>query len=462
MRAASKGSSFGDAAQSPQDRERWAELLLHTADMVFETDASARFTFVAPEVVLGWPKTALIHQPADKLLAATDGNAAGDIFFPPAELRRRRVWLKCANSSVACVLIHVAPLKTANGELVGARGFGINLVEDEAASARMAAELRRNDVLEYILASVRERISLSHMLQAAVEALAKALDAEGAAMIATHGVSRTARSQAGLRHLVGTRAEPVVKEGLALLDSIPNTAPLAAVAKDGRPLLLALCPTGGAAPAVLLAWRAPYAAPFDADDQALLFATGPILGMLEELDAARRKINRQARNDSFTGVLNRDAFLEEVGRRIERLERDRLPGTMLLMDIDHFRTLVARRGETVGNDVLHAVVALLRAVFRPTDLLARLEGDVFAAWLDGADELAVAERAETLRRQIPQVLAELCDTENGEITLSTSIATRWPGVCEDGAALLSRAESTMAELKRTARGQWRVSRPAKD
>lgn len=462
MSAASKGSSFDEAAQLPQDREWWAGLLLNNADMAFETDTSARFTFLAPEVVLGWRKETLLNQPAELLLAATGGTAASDIFLPPTEPRRQRVWLRCANGSVACVLMIVAPLKTANGELIGARGFGINLTEDDAASARMAAELRRNDVLEYILASVRKRISVSHMLQAAVEALAKALHAEGAAMIDAHGAPKTARSREVLRHLVGTRAEAVVKEVLALLGSAVGTAPLAATAKDGRPLLLALCPTGGDAPAALLAWRAPYASPFDADDQALLFATGPILGVLQELEAARLKINRQARHDSLTGVLGRYAFLEEISRRMERLERDRLPGTLLYLNIDDFKMFNVRRGKTAGEDVLHAVVALLRAVFRPTDLLARLGGDVFAAWLDGADELAAAERAETLRRQIPQVLAELCDTESGEITLSISIATRWPGTPEDGEALLLRAEKTMAELKRSARGQWRVAHPSKD
>ncbi len=50
-------------------RQRWRDLVMTVADIVFETDAAGRFIFLAPDPALGWPTATLIGQPAELLLA---------------------------------------------------------------------------------------------------------------------------------------------------------------------------------------------------------------------------------------------------------------------------------------------------------------------------------------------------------------------------------------------------------
>jgi diguanylate cyclase (GGDEF)-like protein len=102
---------------------------------------------------------------------------------------------------------------------------------------------------------------------------------------------------------------------------------------------------------------------------------------------------------------------------------------------------------------------LLRDTVRPADLVARLGGDEFAMWLDGADDLAVAERAEHLRIAAPRALAELAEGTGVELTVSIGIATRWPSRGEDIETVLHRADQAMYEVKRSGRGHWRVAHP---
>jgi diguanylate cyclase (GGDEF)-like protein len=168
---------------------------------------------------------------------------------------------------------------------------------------------------------------------------------------------------------------------------------------------------------------------------------------------------RQARTDPLTGLINRRAFLEEVARRSERLEREVLPGTLLFVDLDNFKGLNDECGHEVGDEALCITARLLRATIRPSDLVARLGGDEFALWLDGADEFAASERAEKLRQDGPKALAHLAVPVDLRLTMSIGIATRWPRRGEDLETTIRRADQAMYQVKRTGRGHWRVAHP---
>ena len=124
-----------------------------------------------------------------------------------------------------------------------------------------------------------------------------------------------------------------------------------------------------------------------------------VIRMVLEHEAIQRELARQARTDPLTGLLNRRAFMEEAGRRIDRLDREVIPGTLIFMDLDRLKPLNDRLGHEAGDAALMLTADLLRRTFRPTDLVARLGGDEFALWMDGSDELTAAERAESLRNR---------------------------------------------------------------
>src|SRR6516225_9769767 len=128
-------------------------------------------------------------------------------------------------------------------------------------------------------------------------------------------------------------------------------------------------------------------------------------------------MGRQARTDPLTGLLNRRAFLEEMERHIDRLDREQLPGTLMFADLDDFKPVNDRLGHEAGDEVLQRTATILRNTVRPSDVVARLGGDEFALWMNGADHLTAAERAEDLCSTVPNELHEIAGDGSLNLTL---------------------------------------------
>ncbi|NDY95168.1 tetratricopeptide repeat-containing diguanylate cyclase [Wenzhouxiangella limi] len=111
-----------------------------------------------------------------------------------------------------------------------------------------------------------------------------------------------------------------------------------------------------------------------------------------ELEQAVAEITDLARHDSLTGLFNRRA-LEELGQReVNRQQRHGEPLSVMLMDIDYFKSINDRFGHAVGDEVLQSLAALLRENLRDTDLVGRWGGEEFLCILPKTD-LAEAEHS---------------------------------------------------------------------
>ena len=427
-------------------RQRLRELVALAADFAYETDADGCFTFVTPDPALGWTSDALLGRPATGLLldAATVGF---DPFRPVRPTRGRRAWLRRADGVTACLSFSATPLP--NG---GARGIGQDVTAQDDWTAAAAAALRRSAVLDHILERMRQEVMAPRMMQATLSALLDAMGAEGICVLDPLGDGETP----AVLHEAGLPVPTLLAlvPGLLLPD---DDAATHTTAPDGRPLLACPSQTRFGEQAVLAAWRAPGGRAWDADDAALASSATALVRVILEHEAIQREMARQARTDPLTGLLNRRAFLDEMARRIDRLDREGVPGTLMFVDLDNFKRLNDTHGHEAGDLALCIVCNLLRDTVRPADLVARLGGDEFALWLDGADELAAAERAEQMCVGGPLALAHLA-TDGQRVGLSIGIATRWPGRGEDVDALIHRADQIMYEVKRAGRGHWRVSR----
>jgi diguanylate cyclase (GGDEF)-like protein len=227
--------------------------------------------------------------------------------------------------------------------------------------------------------------------------------------------------------------------------------------KGGRPVLVVGCQPRSGENAGLAAWRRAGGRAWDDDDKKVLNSVAKIVRMVLDREAMQLEMIRQARTDPLTGLLNRRSFLEEVERRIARQDRERESGTLMFADLDHFKPVNDRLGHEVGDEVLRRTAVMLRDTFRPSDLIARLGGDEFAVWMDGADHMTAAERAEYLRDAVPRDLAELTGPDLPSVTLSIGIASRDPVDGEKLDSLMRRADMAMYEVKRGGRGHWRVS-----
>ncbi len=126
--------------------------------------------------------------------------------------------------------------------------------------------------------------------------------------------------------------------------------------------------------------------------EALLFTISIafiLLAMAKERTELRHRI--AAMVDPLTGIANRRAFLQEADRIEKRHAARPRPGAVLLLDLDHFKSINDRFGHAVGDHVLEIFTEAARESVRATDLIGRMGGEEFAAVLyDTSSDKAVA------------------------------------------------------------------------
>jgi diguanylate cyclase (GGDEF)-like protein len=133
--------------------------------------------------------------------------------------------------------------------------------------------------------------------------------------------------------------------------------------------------------------------------EALLFTIAIafiLLAMAKERTEFRHKT--AAMIDSLTGIANRRAFLHEGTLLMQRQNVDKRPAAVLLIDLDHFKSINDRFGHAIGDRVLQVFAETASANVKKTDLVGRLGGEEFAAVLYDAGReqaLLVAERIRT-------------------------------------------------------------------
>lgn len=431
-------------------RQRWRDLVTIAADLAYETDAWGRFAFISPDPALGWSADTLIGQPAELLLAAGVTTNGFNPFRVTAPVRRRRAWLKRSDGSAVMLAFAAAPLFDGESHIVGTRGMGVDWTSLDEHSGRVAAALRRGEVLAHILWRMSQEVLAPRMMQAVLDALTNALGAEGCAVISLDGADGVV-----VVHRAGGGADEVLPEASLLLAAAER--PTEALAKNGRPILVAICHTRFGVKAGITLWRSPGSRGWDDEDKRLVESSASLIRMVLEHEAIQHEMARQARTDPLTGLLNRRAFLEEMARHIDRLDREDQPGTLMFADLDHFKPVNDRLGHEAGDQVLLHTAALLRNTVRPSDLVARLGGDEFALWMNGADHMTAAERAEKLCQDVPRELRLITGDAGPDTAMSIGIATRLAGSNEPIDSLLHRADMAMYEVKRSGGGHWRVA-----
>jgi diguanylate cyclase (GGDEF)-like protein len=164
------------------------------------------------------------------------------------------------------------------------------------------------------------------------------------------------------------------------------------------------------------------------------------------------ELRYRSRHDGLTGALNRRSTEELLAGQIQRSRRSGEPFVVLMLDMDHFKSINDRYGHAAGDLALKHAAAQLAATLRKVDRLGRFGGEEFLALLPGvtlAEAQAVAER---LRLQIG---ATPLDHGGIAVPLSVSIGlAAWGGASEDLSRLLVRADQALYRAKQ--RGRDRV------
>ena len=179
-----------------------------------------------------------------------------------------------------------------------------------------------------------------------------------------------------------------------------------------------------------------------------------ILALEYSLRDALEKKRLLAMSDSLTGAYNRRYFVRHFSRELKRAQRFGGYVSLLLLDIDQFKSVNDNYGHAVGDVVLRSVSALIEKCFRrATDWCARLGGDEFVIVLEGTSLADGQICAEKLRGEIA---ASLIDTPAGIMRITVSIGVSGlEGIVNGNAAtvdsLLEHADANLYKAKANGR-----------
>jgi diguanylate cyclase (GGDEF)-like protein len=173
------------------------------------------------------------------------------------------------------------------------------------------------------------------------------------------------------------------------------------------------------------------------------------------LDSVEATFHAEVRDrisyDQLTGLLTKESLYLAFERELERCLRYRLPLSVLMMDLDHFKKVNDSHGHLMGSHVLAEVGTIIRQATRTEDISARYGGEEFVSYLAEIDTTGALVAAERIRTDIEDHIFVLDDL-GIRVTISLGIATA-PGHGATLKELVAAADRALYHAKKTGRNR---------
>lgn len=174
-----------------------------------------------------------------------------------------------------------------------------------------------------------------------------------------------------------------------------------------------------------------------------------ILGM--ERAILYHKVQELAITDSLTGVFSRRYYLERANEEIARSKKFKYNFSLLMADIDHFKSYNDRYGHLVGDAILKEVAKVIRENVRQIDLVGRYGGEEFSFIFTETDKEEAGFAAERIRQAIEEKTLRPYD-EDLKVTISIGIAG-FPRDGKDIKSLIDKADAALYQAKNSGRNR---------
>ncbi len=177
-----------------------------------------------------------------------------------------------------------------------------------------------------------------------------------------------------------------------------------------------------------------------------------VLADLSDQKAAEDRLHYLGYHDALTGLPNRHLFSDRVEHGISRAQREGERLAVLLIDLDHFKTINDTQGHPFGDRMLCVIAEKLRAALRASDTLARLGGDEFAVLIES---VTGTSKILKVTAKLMETFSAPLDVDGRAVYMSASIGiSLYPADGKDGRTLLQNADAAMYQAKAQGRNTF--------
>ena len=194
--------------------------------------------------------------------------------------------------------------------------------------------------------------------------------------------------------------------------------------------------------------------PLTNHQRSVLTAAAALLAVSLKNAELFREIRENSVRDGLTGCFNRTHALEVLDSELRRARRSKLPLSLLMFDLDNFKTINDRHGHLCGDAVLAAIGAIMKAELRGSDIKCRYGGDEFMVILPDTPAAGARQVCDNLRRAITERPVVWND---GHIAMTASFGVSAVNIADhDPRTAIARADAALYRAKQVGRNAIQV------
>ena len=194
---------------------------------------------------------------------------------------------------------------------------------------------------------------------------------------------------------------------------------------------------------------------FGTDDLRFFTILADLASLAAESAALYQLTEKMAISDGLTGLYLRRFFNQHFSEELNRFKKDNIPFSLLILDIDHFKSINDKYGHLAGDKILRDIAKVLKAEARLPDILCRYGGEEFCLLLPNTDIKGAKVMAERIRKRVAKSIFEF-QAEKIKITVSGGIG-ECPKHGKNISGLIKAADTALYQAKEQGRNRMLVA-----